>query len=482
MSKFVDTIIIGAGIGGIGYGVHLKKDCPNHSLAILEGRNSHGGTWDLFKYPGIRSDSDMCTFAYSFHPWRKSSYLSPASATLEYLEEVIDVFKLRDAIRYKHKVKSANFDTESKLWNLVVDADGDTQHWQCRYIVGATGYYDYENPHRIVLPKQEVFKGDVIHPQHWPENYDYTNKKVVVIGSGATALTVVPSMAKGGAQHVTMLQRSPSYVLSVQDRDLTYAFLRHILPEAWAFAIVRLRNQFLQWLIYAFCMTFPAAAKWVLLAQVKFFLGKDVDMKDWTPRYNPWEERLCIIPDGDIFKEIRKNKVAVVTDHIDHLDANGIVLQSGRHLDADLIVMATGLNLKFLNQVGYSVDGKLIRPIDSMLYRGVLVGNLPNYFHMLGYTNMSWTLKVDLAADYAGKLIKYMDVHQYKEFVAVPDGVEVQGVTVFPLEANYIKRCQDNVLKQGDRYPWINKHDSYYDRKCLAEGAQFNDKYLKFYK
>jgi len=480
MEKQVDILIVGAGISGIGLAAHLSKHSPQLSFEIIERRDSFGGTWDLFKYPGIRSDSDMSTFGFNFKPWKKESVLASGSAIKNYLAEVVQEFNLSSKIHFQHRVISANYDSASRKWSVVVDAQGKKQTWIANFVLGCTGYYNYDQGFQPEFPNQEAFKGTFIHPQHWPENLDYSGKKVVIIGSGATAITLVPAMVKGGAGHVTMLQRSPTYIASVPSIDIIYSKMRKLLPEDVAYKLTRARNIGMQRGIYALAQKQPKLLKTLLLKCVQFQLKGKVDMKHFTPNYEPWDQRLCVVPDGDLFKILREGHASVETDHIEKFTETGIQLKSGKHLDADIIVSATGLNIQILGGIQVTMDGKPLDTSKHMLYQGVMVSDVPNMALIIGYINASWTLKVDIAAEYICRLLNYMDQHGYDEVIPEEDATELLEDTVMgSLTSGYIARGADVMPKQGKHAPWKVSNNYLADRKELKT-ASFEDGVLKF--
>ncbi|MCO8043988.1 NAD(P)/FAD-dependent oxidoreductase [Acinetobacter bohemicus] len=481
MEKQVDILIVGAGISGIGLAAHLSKHCPQRSFEIIERRESIGGTWDLFKYPGIRSDSDMSTFGFNFKPWQKTSVLADGPSIKGYLNEVVTEFQLEPKIHYQHRVISANYDSASHKWSVKIeDAEGKTQTWIANFVLGCTGYYNYDQGFQPDFPNQQAFKGQFIHPQHWPENLDYRGKKVVIIGSGATAITLVPAMVKGGAGHVTMLQRSPTYIASVPSIDVVYAKMRKYLPEEMAYKLTRARNIGMQRGIYALAQKQPKLLKKLLLNSVKFQLKGKVDMKHFTPNYEPWDQRLCVVPDGDLFKILREGHASVETDHIEKLTETGILLKSGKHLEADIIVSATGLNIQILGGIQATLDGKPLNTSQHMLYRGIMVSDVPNMALIIGYINASWTLKVDIAAEYICRLLNHMDHKGYDEVVAQGDISELMDDTVMgSLSSGYIARAADVMPKQGKHAPWHVSNNYLADRKDLKQ-ASFKDGVLKF--
>ncbi|MEK5757985.1 NAD(P)/FAD-dependent oxidoreductase [Acinetobacter variabilis] len=481
MEKQVDILIVGAGISGIGLAAHLSKHSPQRSFEIIERRESFGGTWDLFKYPGIRSDSDMSTFGFNFKPWKKESVLASGSAIKNYLAEVVQEFNLSSKIHFQHRVVSANYDSATRKWSVVVEnAQGKKQTWIANFVLGCTGYYNYDQGFQPEFPNQEAFKGTFIHPQHWPENLDYSGKKVVIIGSGATAITLVPAMVKGGAGHVTMLQRSPTYIASVPSIDMIYSKMRKLLPEDVAYKLTRARNIGMQRGIYALAQKQPKLLKTLLLKSVQFQLKGKVDMKHFTPNYEPWDQRLCVVPDGDLFKILREGHASVETDHIEKFTETGIQLKSGKHLDADIIVSATGLNIQILGGIQATMNGKPLDTSKHMLYQGVMVSDVPNMALIIGYINASWTLKVDIAAEYICRLLNYMDQHGYDEVIPEGDATELLEDTVMgSLTSGYIARAADVMPKQGKHAPWKVSNNYLADRKELKT-ASFEDGVLKF--
>ena len=483
MEKQVDILIIGAGISGIGLGVHLSKNCPQRQFEILERRDSFGGTWDLFRYPGIRSDSDMSTFGYNFKPWGKEKVLASGAEIKSYLKDVISENQLKDKIHFGHRVLSANYDSTQKKWLVEIeDQNKKKQTWAANFVMGCTGYYNYDQGYAPKFPQQEDFKGQLIHPQHWPENLDYTGKKVVIIGSGATAITLVPSLVKGGAGHVTMLQRSPTYIATVPSIDIIYEKARKFISEEKVYDFTRTRNIAMQRAIYALAQKYPKVLRRILLKGVELQLKGKVDMKHFTPNYNPWEQRLCVVPDGDLFKALRNGQASVETDQIEKFTANGVQLKSGKHLEADIVVSATGLQVQILGGVKGSVDGQPMNTSRHMLYQGVMVSDVPNMAMIIGYINASWTLKVDIAAEYICRLVNHMDKNGYDEVIAPSDQAEfLQDTVMGGLTAGYIARAADVMPKQGRHAPWKVTNNYLADRKDLKE-AKFNDGILQFHK
>ncbi|NNH86785.1 flavin-containing monooxygenase [Acinetobacter terrae] len=483
MEKHIDILIVGAGISGIGLAAHLSKNCPQRQFDIIERRESFGGTWDLFKYPGIRSDSDMSTFGFNFKPWQKANVLADGASIKGYLSEVVDEYQLKSKIHFKHRVLSANYDSSISKWVVQIEDENQKQQtWIANFVLGCTGYYNYDQGFQPDFPNQAAFKGQFIHPQHWPENFDYTGKKVVIIGSGATAITLVPAMAKGGAAHVTMLQRSPTYIASIPSVDFVYDKMRKVLPEDLAYKLTRARNIGMQRAIYALAQKQPKLLRKFLLKSIEMQLKGKVDMKHFTPSYNPWDQRLCVVPDGDLFKILRSGKARVETDQIEKFTETGIQLKSGQHLDADIIVSATGLQIQILGGIKASIDGKPIDTSKHMLYQGIMVSDVPNMAMIIGYINASWTLKVDIAADYICRLINYMDKNGYDQVIAQGDQTELMEDTVMgSLSSGYIARAADVMPKQGKHAPWNVTNNYLADRKVL-KNAKFEDSVLKFQK
>lgn len=481
MAKQVDILIIGAGISGIGLAAHLSKQCPQRSFEMIERRDSIGGTWDLFKYPGIRSDSDMSTFGFNFKPWKKASVLADGASIKNYLTEVVEEFNLQPKIHFQHRVLAANYDSNTHKWSVEIEnAQGKKETWVANFVLGCTGYYNYDQGFQPEFPNQDAFKGTFIHPQHWPENLDYSGKKVVIIGSGATAITLVPAMVKGGAGHVTMLQRSPTYIASVPSIDMLYDKMRKYLPEEVAYKLTRARNIGMQRGIYALAQKQPKLLKKLLLNAVKFQLKGKVDMKHFTPNYEPWDQRLCVVPDGDLFKTLREGKASVETGQIEKFTETGIQLKSGQHLEADIIVSATGLNIQILGGIQGTIDGKPIDTSQHMLYRGVMISDIPNMALIIGYINASWTLKVDIAAEYVCRLLNYMDRKGYDEVIAEGNAAELMQDTVMgSLSSGYIARAADVMPKQGKHGVWRVSNNYLADRKELKQ-ASFDDDILQF--
>lgn len=479
--KSVDILIVGAGISGLGLAVHLLKSCPQLKFSILEKRERIGGTWDLFKYPGIRSDSDMTTFGYSFKPWTRKSILADGASIQKYLLDVVEEYQLDRYIQFNHEVVKANFDSSLQKWLVTIQNNlGEIQDIEAKYFVGCTGYYHYDQPYQPEFDRQDEFKGQLIHPQLWSENLDYKNKKIVVIGSGATAITIVPAMVKGGAAHVTMLQRSPTYIASIPALDVLYMKLSKVVPTKYAYMLTRARNIGMQRLVYVLAQKYPKLLKHFLLKDIQKNLEGKVDIKHFTPTYNPWEQRLCVVPDGDLFEVLKTDKADIETDEIDQFTVNGIQIKSGKHLDADIIVVATGLNIQVLGGIQASTDGRMIDTSETMLYQGVMVSDVPNMFMMIGYINASWTLKVDIASEYLCRLFNYMSENHYKSVVAAKQPDAITGETIMgKMSSGYIARASSVLPKQGKFVPWQVTNNFLADRKTYKH-AKFEDGVLKF--
>lgn len=460
-AEFVDVLVVGAGLAGIGSACQLRRTMPELSLAILEARPVSGGTWDLFRYPGIRSDSDMYTYSYGFKPWTDKSAIADGDKILNYIREAADEYDLNQHIRYNHKVVSAHWCSQDKLWTVtVVRSDGEEQlAIRSRFILSCTGYYDYEQGYTPEFAGVDDFQGEIVHPQFWPEQLDYKDKRVVVIGSGATAVTLIPSMANDTASLV-MLQRSPTYIANVPAEDPWLKPLSKFMPSSWVFRSIRWKKVLLQQYIYRMSRKKPAGLRRYLLNQVREELGPEYDVDThFTPNYNPWDQRLCAVPDGDMFAAIREGKAEVVTDHIDHFNSSGIALKSGNQLDADIVVIATGLKLKFGGDIAYRIDGEEIDPTERFVYRGMMLEGVPNLAMSVGYTNSSWTLKTDLTAKYVCGLLKKMKRGGYSYVIPTLSG-EMKEVPLLDFDAGYVLRARDIMPKNGDRKPWKN-NDSY---------------------
>ena len=476
----VDVLIIGAGLSGIGGACQLRSKCPDQSFVIFESREASGGTWDLFRYPGIRSDSDMYTMSYGFKPWRDAAAIADGDKILSYIREAAAEYDVERHIRYQHRAITAQWSSSEKRW-LVTAERGDTGEQvtiSCKFIFSCSGYYDYESGYVPEFAGVEDFQGQVFHAQHWPEALDYTGKRVVVIGSGATAVTLVPTMSHQTSRLV-MLQRSPTYIANVPQEDPTAQVLRKFLPVTWAFRLTRWKKVLFQIYLYRLSRQRPKDLRRFLLGQVRQELGPDYDVAThFTPRYDPWDQRLCAVPNGDMFAAIREGRAEVVTDHIDHFTDTGIQLQSGAHLDADIVVLATGINLKFAGGVEYQIDGRSVDFTEHYIYRGMMFSDLPNMAFTVGYTNSSWTLKADLTANYICRLLNHMSKHGYDRVIPrLKDKVEQEPFLDF--DAGYVLRSRNQFPKQGNRLPWKNYQNYIRDFISLRLG-KLQDKELEF--
>ncbi|MEL7022779.1 MAG: NAD(P)/FAD-dependent oxidoreductase [Pseudomonadota bacterium] len=462
-----DVLIIGAGISGIGCACHLTRELPKKSFAILEARDHLGGTWDLFKYPGIRSDSDLHTFSYDFKPWTSPNSIASANEIMAYLRETSVEYGIAEKIHYRHRVVAANWDSEASLWTLGIQGPSELIRAQCRWIFGATGYYDYETAFRPAFPYEDRFRGDLIHPQFWPENYDYAGKRVAIIGSGATAVTLLPAMAKTAA-HVTQIQRTPSYVLPRPKRDGLAKFLMRFLPAKCTHAIVRWKNTRLQRYFYLFCQRYPTYAKRVIRRAGSKLLPKDYPFDiHFNPPYNPWDQRLCAAPDGDFFEALRNGSATIETGEIERFENNGVRMKSGALVVADTVIIATGLKLKLFDNIPLSVDGETVNIPSSLVYRGMMLNDVPNFAFAIGYTNSSWTLKIDILCQYLCQLIKAMDSKGKTTCVPVTPGSAPETRPLLDFRAGYVLRALDELPKQGDGYPWEMSLDYMEDRRSL---------------
>ncbi|MEX0739899.1 MAG: NAD(P)/FAD-dependent oxidoreductase [Pseudohongiella sp.] len=481
--KALDVVIVGAGLSGVGAAAHLQENCPGKTYRILEARADMGGTWDLFRYPGIRSDSDMHTLGYRFKPWRAAKAIADGPAILDYVKETAAERGIDKHIRYRHKLLTADWSEQDALWALSIDTGAEAPvTLRCRMLLMCSGYYNYEQGYTPDFEGREDFKGPVIHPQHWPQDLDYRNKRVVIIGSGATAMTLAPAMA-GKAAQITVLQRSPTYVVSRPDKDVVANTLRKVLPETWAYATTRWKNVVLQQFIYRRSRTKPAQLKEKLLHMVSKELGSDYDVAThFTPSYNPWDQRLCLVPNADLFKSIKAGETDMVTDHIERFTEQGILLKSGKELPADMIVTATGLNLKVLGGVTFSLDGQPLDFADTWSYKGLMYSGVPNLVFTFGYINASWTLRADLIAEFFCRLINHMDAtgtRSCRPELRDEDREMTPRPFIDDFSAGYMQRMMHRFPKQGDREPWLNTQDYRRDRKQLRRG-KLEDGVLRF--
>jgi len=446
-----DIIIVGAGISGIAAGYNLQKSCPDKSFAILEGREALGGTWDLFKYPGVRSDSDMHTLGFRFKPWIHKKAIADGPSILKYLNETVDDYNLREKITYNQKVIASNWVSDSSIWELTVDDNGQEISMSCNFLFLCGGYYSYDKPYMPDFPGMDEFNGRVIHPQFWDESLDYSNKKVVVIGSGATAVTLVPAIAES-AKQTTMLQRSPSYVISAPAEDSWNNALNKIFPVKFTYFVIRWKNILRTIIGFYLSRKYPERIKERLINLVREELGQDFDVeKHFTPSYKPWDQRMCLVPDGDLFSAIKDNRANVVTDTIDTFTPTGILLNSGNEIEADIVISATGIELNALNDINVSVDGVKVEANRKLSYKGMMLSGVPNLAISFGYVNSSWTLRADLTCEYVCRLINTMD----KEGCAACSPEEDLNALVeddyIDFTSGYVQRALDRLPKQGKK-------------------------------
>ncbi len=477
--EHLDVLIVGAGLSGIGAGWHLQDRCPGKSYAILEARDDLGGTWDLFRYPGIRSDSDMHTLGYRFKPWTAAKSIADGPSILEYVRETARDHGIEEKIRFGHRVVAAHWSSEAARWTVEAErAGGEVVVLTCDFLWTCSGYYRYDEGYTPQFEGVERFAGPVVHPQHWPDSLDYAGKRVVVIGSGATAVTLVPAMA-GEAAHVTMLQRSPTYIASLPAEDRIATRLRRRLPERAAYSVVRWKNVLIQALVFQLSRRRPELIKRWIRSGVERELpsGYDVDTH-FKPRYNPWDQRMCLVPDGDLFRAISSGEASVVTDRIASFTERGIELESGEELEADVIVTATGLNLLFLGGLRLTVDGREVDPPSAMAYKGMMLSGVPNMAFTVGYTNASWTLKADLTSEYVCRLLAHMDARGYRRCMPEVDPA-VSEEPLLDFTSGYVQRSLDRFPKQGSREPWKLRQNYVLDIRTIRRGA-IEDGALRF--
>lgn len=473
-----DVLVVGAGISGIGIAAHLGMSCPNLSYSILEAREDLGGTWDLFRYPGIRTDSDMHTFGYEFEPWRSEERIVGAQAIKTYLNGVIDKHDIRRHIQFGQKVISANFSHDDACWHVIVEANGERREVTATWLFLGTGYYDYDEAYDAGFDFSH-FEGQVLHPQFWPDDLDYSGKNVVVVGSGATAITIVPVMAKE-AKRVTMLQRTPTWIRNIPTNDKMAKFLQAILPESLAYKIVRWRNiRLTDWMIKR-CETHPDKVADSLTKLAQKSLGAKYNKDDYTPPYRPWEQRMCFIPDDDLFEAINNDSAAIVTGHIDRFEGKEVVLKSGERLPADIVVTATGLKLAMAGKIDVQVEGKSVSWNEHFYYKGSMFSNIPNFSTFFGYTNASWTLRVDVVCKYICKVLNHMQATGTQIATPyLPDDHGMEPQEFFNLSSNYIQRSKDMLPHNGPVWPWQLGMD-YLEDKKLMEHTQIADGILTF--
>ncbi|NLG54839.1 MAG: NAD(P)/FAD-dependent oxidoreductase [Rhodococcus sp.] len=471
--EHVDVLIVGAGLSAIDAAYHLQKEFPERTYALLEARESLGGTWDLFRYPGIRSDSDMYTLGFPFRPWKGDKAIADGHTILEYLRDTAAEFGIDEHIRYQHRVVRAEWSTATSQWTVDVertDLPGTIVQFTTNFLFCCSGYYRYDEGYTPEFADIDTFGGTVVHPQHWPEDLDYADKKVVIIGSGATAVTLAPSMADSAA-HVSILQRSPTYILSVPARDKFSRNMQQRFPGGFGDSVARLKNVLLATGVYQACQRFPTFMKGRIRSLQTRWLpeGYDID-KHFTPRYNPWDQRMCLVPNGDLFRSIRHGKVDMVTDHIKSFTTTGIALESGEHLDADVVVTATGLNLLAFGGIKLVVDEQPVALSDTMAYKGMMLSDVPNFAFIVGYTNASWTLKADLVSEYVARLLRYMDDKGFARAVPRRDPSVVEE-PFLDFAAGYVLRSVEAFPRQGSVAPWRLRMNWFRDILALRRGS-----------
>jgi monooxygenase len=477
--EHLDVLIVGAGLSGIGAACHLQQRLPGKSFAILEARETIGGTWDLFRYPGIRSDSDMYTLGYVFKPWREAKSIADGASILRYIEETASENGIHGKIRLGHRAMRAEYDSRRCLWRVFCNRGETEAMFTCSFLFMCTGYYRYDEGFTPHFEGEERFRGEIVHPQHWPESLHYAGKRVVVIGSGATAITLVPAMAQRAA-HVTMLQRSPSYIVSLPAEDPLAAWLRRRLPARAVYPLVRWKNVLLTMASFQLSRRRPALMKRLVRKRIQALLpaGYDIDTH-FTPSYDPWDQRLCLVPNGDLFVALGDGRASVVTDHVDTFTETGIRLRSGEELQADVIVTATGLNLLALGGIELVVDGRPIVLGETMSYKGMMLAGVPNMALAIGYTNASWTLKCDLTCEYVCRLLAHMDRHGYAQ--CVPDNLDpsVQPLPFSDFSSGYVQRAIEHFPKQGSKAPWRLYQNYALDIASLRRGS-LQDEAMRF--
>ncbi len=482
MTEHLDVVIVGAGISGISAAWHLQNRCPNKRYAILEGRDNLGGTWDLFKYPGIRSDSDMFTLGFRFKPWRSAHSIAEGADIWNYINEAAVENGIDKQIRYRHRVVSADWSDDENQWTITVDNNGEQSKITASFVFACSGYYNYDEGYSPEFPGSKDFAGTIVHPQHWPEDLDYAGKKIVVIGSGATAVTLIPALANSGAGHVTMLQRSPTYVGALPLVDPVAVQANRFLPKAAAHFVNRWKAIGFSIFQYQLSRKFPKYMRKTLMTMAKHRLPEGYDVqKHFGPRYNPWDERLCLAPNGDLFKTIRDGKADVVTDTIDKFTKTGILLDSGQELDADIIITATGLNMQLLGGATLLRNGEPIDLPKTMTYKGLMFSGIPNAAISFGYTNASWTLKADLVSEFVCRVLNYMDEHGFDRVEPQHPGDAVKEEPFMDFSPGYFRRAMDALPRSGSEAPWRLKQNYLLDLRLIRYG-RVDEKSLRFSK
>jgi cation diffusion facilitator CzcD-associated flavoprotein CzcO len=471
-SEHFDVLILGAGLSGIGAACHLRRTCPGKSLAILEARDAIGGTWDLFRYPGIRSDSDMFTMGYSFRPWEDARGIADGPSILSYIRDTASAYRVDELIRFGHRAVSASWSSEECRWTVTVErADGEELRLSCSFLYMCTGYYRYDEGYNPAFEGSGDFAGTIVHPQHWPEDLDCKGKRVLVIGSGATAVTLVPSLVAEGAAHVTMLQRSPTYIVPIPALDGLAARLRGVLPPKLAYAVVRWRNVVRTMVIFQLCRRAPGLMRKLFkrLATEHLPAGYDVQ-RHFTPTYNPWDQRVCLASDGDFFEVLSDGSASIVTAEIDRFNPDGVRLEGGETLAADVIVTATGLQMLMLGGLELTVDGEPIELGETVAYKGLMLCGIPNLAFTVGYTNASWTLKADLVASYVCRLLRHMDATGTTVCTPRPPRGDAPTFPIMDLKSGYVLRAVESLPKQGERPPWRLHQNYIRDIRMLRHG------------
>ncbi len=474
-----NIIVVGAGISGIAAGYNLKKSCPNKTFSILESRESIGGTWDLFKYPGIRSDSDMHTLGFRFKPWIHDKSIADGPSIMEYLHETIDENRLKDNILLNHKVTSANWNSEKSLWELKINNKDGLLDITCNFLFLCGGYYSYTKPHMPRFNNQENFEGNIIHPQFWDESLDYKDKKIAVIGSGATAVTIVPAIAEK-AKHVVMVQRSPTYVVSGPSEDSINKFLRNFLPVKLTYFLIRWKNILYQSFTFFMARKYPERTKNKILDLAKNEIGSNNVKDHFTPSYKPWDQRICLVPDSDLFNAINNKKASVVTDTIKEFESDGILLDSGKKVEADIIITATGIELNSLNDINVTIDHNEVIANERLTYKGMMLSGVPNFAISFGYVNASWTLRADLTCEYVCRLINLMDKKGVKCCEPIDDKTAHGDDQLIDFTSGYFQRGLNQMPMQGNKAPWKN-YQNYLKDIFAVRLFSIKDNNLSFY-